>query len=433
MHDYATRKRPLSATASPTLQFKRLPTLIGPAEAGQPHDDYMEPEPEPAFRDAPGHAQRLGQVPLYPAAPSAEVLRIASDGLAGSAGPLPHLEQIQQSFGPRHELGSVRAHLGAEAVRASRQMDAQAYACGEHVAFAIAPSLQVAAHEAAHVVQQRAGVQPDQASGGASDRYEQHADRVATEVVAGRSSEGMLGEVAGQGGTGGGSTVQFWGHQHKDFTGRAVDRWNKNHPEGTRENITANLKTHMVNCSDDADYTGRAFTMGRALALGPLLDDGLSDLAIYYDFIVGGKEKRRNEYAEADPEEKEKLFLAACKSVCASEGPTHGEGNRPSYGSGGSAVNHAYMMSQIEAASMWTFGGFMSLAGAGQLGDAMHCAQDRASHCEGNRSQGHDDVRDKLGIDGYDTDDPGKNLEGASRADSLSDVVLALFADLRRD
>ena len=60
---------------------------------------------------------------------------------------------------------------------------------------------------------------------------------------------------------------------------------------------------------------------------------------------------------------------------------------------------------------------FLSRAGAGQLGDAMHYAQDRASHCEGNRYQGHDDLRDKLGIGKYDTDDPTKNIVGARRAD----------------
>ncbi len=73
----------------------------------------------------------------------------------------------------------------------------------------------------------------------------------------------------------------------------------------------------------------------------------------------------------------------------------------------------------------------MSWAAAGQLGDAMHCAQDRGSHCEGNRNEGHDDVRDKLGINGYDTDDPTKNTAGARKADELSDLVLIEFAKLR--
>lgn len=73
----------------------------------------------------------------------------------------------------------------------------------------------------------------------------------------------------------------------------------------------------------------------------------------------------------------------------------------------------------------------MSRAGAGQLGDAMHCAQDRGSHCEGNRHEGHDDVKDKLGIDQYNTDDASKNTPGKTAADNNSDKVLAEFAKLR--
>jgi hypothetical protein len=41
-------------------------------------------------------------------------------------------------------------------------------------------------------------------------------------------------------------------------------------------------------------------------------------------------------------------------------------------------------------------------------------------------------VRDKLGIDGYDTDKPGKNTQGAQVADENSDIVLAEFAKLRK-
>jgi hypothetical protein len=185
--------------------------------------------------------------------------------------------------------------------------------------------------------------------------------------------------------------------------------------------IAEDLKNSMVDCSDDPDYSGRALT------------GTVSDLRIYWDFIVSGKKRRQAEYAKADPAKKKELYDAAVKSVCASEGPTHGEGNRPNYGSGGSAVNHEYMMSQIRWASRLTFGGFMSRAGAGQLGDAMHCAQDRGSHCEGNRYEGHDDVRDKLGIDGYDTDDPNKNKTGKVVSDRNSDIVLAEFAKLRNE
>ena len=73
----------------------------------------------------------------------------------------------------------------------------------------------------------------------------------------------------------------------------------------------------------------------------------------------------------------------------------------------------------------------MNRASAGQLRDAIHCAQERGSHCEGNRHEGHDDVKDKLGIGEYNTDNPKRNIPGATKADNLSDQVLAEFAKLR--
>ena len=60
--------------------------------------------------------------------------------------------------------------------------------------------MHTAAHEAAHVVQQRGGVQlKGGIDGGASAPYERHADAVADAVVAGRSAEGLLAQHAGSG------------------------------------------------------------------------------------------------------------------------------------------------------------------------------------------------------------------------------------------
>jgi hypothetical protein len=60
------------------------------------------------------------------------------------------------------------------------------------VAFAGAPNLHTAAHEAAHVIQQRAGVQLKGGVGEVGDPYERHADAVADAVVQGKSSEALL-------------------------------------------------------------------------------------------------------------------------------------------------------------------------------------------------------------------------------------------------
>jgi hypothetical protein len=75
-------------------------------------------------------------------------------------------------------------------------MGAEAFAAGDHVAFAGSPSLHTAAHEAAHVVQQRGGVQLKGGVGESGDVYEKQADAVADAVVAGKSAEGLLGAPA---------------------------------------------------------------------------------------------------------------------------------------------------------------------------------------------------------------------------------------------
>lgn len=124
---------------------------------------------------------------------------LAQAGVAGAGQPLPHLAAIQRSFG-RHEAGGIGATVGGDAATAAQTMGATAYATGDRVAFAQEPDLHTAAHEAAHVVQQRAGVQLRGGVGVTGDRYEQHADRVADTVVAGQSAESILDEMADTGG-----------------------------------------------------------------------------------------------------------------------------------------------------------------------------------------------------------------------------------------
>ncbi|MBL9103014.1 MAG: DUF4157 domain-containing protein [Myxococcales bacterium] len=133
-----------------------------------------------------------------PPASEAAVREAAAAGTRGSWAALPHLEAIQRSFGAAHDLSGVRAHIGGAAATASAAMGAQAYAVGERVAFAAAPSLRVAAHEAAHVIQQRRGVSLSGGVGRAGDRHEREADEAAERVVAGRSAAGLFGAHAGE-------------------------------------------------------------------------------------------------------------------------------------------------------------------------------------------------------------------------------------------
>jgi hypothetical protein len=120
------------------------------------------------------------------------VTEAAAQGTQGASAPLPYLAEIQRAFG-RHDVSNVRAQVGGHAATAAAALGARAYAHGNTVAFAQAPDLHTAAHEAAHIVQQRAGIAPAGLDGGASDSLERQADAVADAVVAGRNAEHLLG------------------------------------------------------------------------------------------------------------------------------------------------------------------------------------------------------------------------------------------------
>jgi len=152
---------------------------------------------EMAGGDAP--VQRAGQ------AGEAElgVQDVAQSGVSGGGGALPFLAPIQAAFG-HHDVSGVSAHTDANAAAASAQIGASAYATGDDVAFGGAPDLHTAAHEAAHVVQQRGGVSLSGGVGQVGDKYEQHADAVADLVVQGKSAESLLDEMSGGGGGGDG-------------------------------------------------------------------------------------------------------------------------------------------------------------------------------------------------------------------------------------
>ena len=142
------------------------------------HQAGATPEPSGAHGD-PTRAANAVQLRVDDAAKtSAPTHEAAKLGLEGNSQALPYLDQIQRLFGP-HDVRGVRAFVGGPAADASRAMGARAYATGNATAFAAPPDLHTAAHEAAHVVQQRAGVQLSGGVGQKDDAYEQHADEVA--------------------------------------------------------------------------------------------------------------------------------------------------------------------------------------------------------------------------------------------------------------
>ena len=121
-----------------------------------------------------------------------QIKKTAEEGVKGSGDKLPHLEKIQASFG-NHDLSDIRANIGGAAGKANHAIGAKAYTIKNTVAFKETPDVHTAAHEAAHVLQQRGNIQlPNRGVGQVGDKYERHADSVANRVVAGQSSKDLL-------------------------------------------------------------------------------------------------------------------------------------------------------------------------------------------------------------------------------------------------
>lgn len=116
-------------------------------------------------------------------------------GTQGTAQQLPFLKSIQRSFG-HHDMSGVKAHTDCFALRGAQMMGARAFAQGNRIAFGERPSLRMAAHEAAHIVQQRSSLHLPGGVGGLHDAHERHADAVADRVAAGQSSESLLNQYA---------------------------------------------------------------------------------------------------------------------------------------------------------------------------------------------------------------------------------------------
>lgn len=157
-------------------------------------DAWNEPDEQQSIPQA--SVQREAARGAAAALDPARIQEAGRLGTSGAGRPLPFLEKIQRAFG-RHDLSGVVAHSDSAAAAGARAMGAEAFTTGDHVAFAREPALATAAHEAAHVVQQRAGVQLPGGVGRVGDEHERHADVVAARVVAGQSSEDLLDRYMG--------------------------------------------------------------------------------------------------------------------------------------------------------------------------------------------------------------------------------------------
>jgi hypothetical protein len=176
----------------------------------------------------------------------------ADQGVAGATSSLPHLDAIQRSFGD-YDVSSIKTRQGGEAAAASESMGADAYAKGDRIGFREAPDLHTAAHEAAHVVQQRAGVQLYGGVGKEGDAYERHADAVADKVVAGEPADYLLSQMAspaakqGSAGAGAGVQLQVAGKKEKFGQGEEAfqQMWDA-HPHNYLTNGEENTSSEEV-------------------------------------------------------------------------------------------------------------------------------------------------------------------------------------------
>ncbi len=146
---------------------------------------------------------------------SAAIASAASSAFSGGGDPLPHRDTIQESFG-KHDISDVTAHTDSAAREAASSIGANGMASGNKVALN-KTDLHTSAHEAAHTIQQKAGVQLSGGVGQSGDRYERHADAVADTVVAGGSAEPLLDGFSGGGGTGLQFDLETWSAERKAF------------------------------------------------------------------------------------------------------------------------------------------------------------------------------------------------------------------------
>jgi hypothetical protein len=164
---------------------ERARALQGEVQVAARHAEKGDERPPTGFD--------LRSVPVHP--PNGRpAIEVANRGAAHASEPLPFLEKIQRAFG-RHEVGHSRVAIDGASAFAAGQLGANAFTIGDRIGFRAVPDLRLAAHEAAHVVQQRAGVALDAEVGAPADRFEANADAAAEAVVRGDSAVPILDRI----------------------------------------------------------------------------------------------------------------------------------------------------------------------------------------------------------------------------------------------
>jgi hypothetical protein len=110
---------------------------------------------------------------------------VAAQGATGADQPVPHLDKLQQAFGPEHDLTRFRAKVG-DAAQSADKLGGLHFAFGSQLVFGYSPSVGEAAHEVTHALLQDLGRAPTSAT--RQDRSaEEHAETVAARVEAGQA------------------------------------------------------------------------------------------------------------------------------------------------------------------------------------------------------------------------------------------------------
>jgi outer membrane protein OmpA-like peptidoglycan-associated protein len=125
-----------------------------------------------------------------------EMQRLLATDPSGSASALPYRDAIERSFGLAHDLSNVRCEIGGTAAVKNALLGSSAFTRGEQISFRAQPTLDEAAHEAAHVVQQRQGATPPGGLSRRGDNWEQQADNVAARVSRGEPASDLIGAPA---------------------------------------------------------------------------------------------------------------------------------------------------------------------------------------------------------------------------------------------
>lgn len=178
----STRNRTLRSRPVPASSARSDHTRDGKSEEHSTELPLFLKKPTAKNQGEPGVDSRA-----QPPGANTDV-QAARRGFSESSRPLPYGEEIQKSFG-HHGIANTPAFIGGAAAESCEELEAHAYSSDGSVAFKKSPDLHTAAHEAAHVVQQRAGVSPSREG---TREYEDHANAVADAVASGASAEPLL-------------------------------------------------------------------------------------------------------------------------------------------------------------------------------------------------------------------------------------------------